>query len=507
MKRILTLLCLWVMLAGVAQLSAAVTSYVGLTFSRTGTDAESVTVDIVDSDGNAIEGATAVLTSTSHSFMSTTGNVTSSILCPNVNGSTSPTITLVFTITGLDSSTRFNKVGLDIHALNSSGNYQSNSDSKSRQWNVDFANGTSTDDVATFGTLDDIDIAADIETGGLTHAVWEIEGDTQTADETLVLQLTITAGSSNVGCFFGLSEIQLSQIEDGPLGSAEAYFFRWYTNSAQYITEESDGSLITATQDNTQRQFWGLESTGNENCFYIQNLASGNYIQSSNMSVSTKSLVTTGTDPVEFYIIQDTLEDDAVYGYYRFASTDCDNYDGTDGTPTGVGRTTSKANIIVWKAGASNTGAWWKIEETDYLYDLRAFDFSSAIGQADYAYVILSTSGLALTMDSEGNLTWETRNGSETQYWYFVGESNLTGSVIVNVGTGLSIDLSGEEATLWYALSSGDYYYFRPLDTKNEAGTALSVDGDSLVSFTAVPNAFSRASQIYNYPCGATSSS
>lgn len=508
MKRLLLLLPLLCLLLCQSAGARVTTSKVVLSFERTGTDAESVTVSIADSTGAAIEGAEAVLTSTSHDFMETTNAVTESILCPNVNATSSPTITLVFTITGLGDEVGFNKAGLDIHALNSSGKYQNSSDGVVRQWNVDFANGSTTDDVATFGTLDDIDIADGISTDGDTHTIWEIEGDAQTAGDTLVLQLTVTAGSTNKGCFFGLSSIELTQIDDGPLGTGEAYYIRWYSKPTQYVTEESDGTLVTTTQDNTQRQFWSLIPTENENCYYVMNLATGNYMQSTNMAKSTKSIMSTGEEPVEFYIIMDTVESDKVYGYYRFTSTDCDDYDDSSATPCAMGRTSASSNVIVWRGSTSYTASWWKIEETENLYDLHAYDYSSAIGTADYEYIVLSTSGLALTMASDGTLSWEERTDADNQIWYFVGESNLTGTVIVNSGTGLSVDIDDESATLWFLQVSGENYYFRPLATKNEAGTSLTVDGDSIIaSFVELPNSYSRASQVYNYPCGATSGS
>lgn len=110
---------------------------ISLRFSRSATAASSVKVSVCDAAGKSIDGATASLTS-SHAFKATGNAVTAAMLCPNVNGNTSPTITLTFKIDGLpDALPTPHYALLDIHALNASGSYQSNNDGKARQFNVE----------------------------------------------------------------------------------------------------------------------------------------------------------------------------------------------------------------------------------------------------------------------------------------------------------------------------------------------------------------------------------
>ena len=174
---------------------------VRLTFSRTGTDAGSVTVNVVDENGVAINGASATITGLSHNFKGTAGNVTESILCPNVNGNTTPTININFTLKGINNFT-VDSIGLHIHALNGGNGYQDSNDNVVRQWNVETFIGEN-----TFGTLSNIDIAAGI-TGA--NKMWNIEsGSRTTINGETIIALTITKGTTNSGCFFGLSEIKL----------------------------------------------------------------------------------------------------------------------------------------------------------------------------------------------------------------------------------------------------------------------------------------------------------
>ena len=201
-KHLLTIAAAFLTLGAMAQ------NEVRLTFSRTGTDAGSVTVNVVDENGNAIDGASATITGLSHSFKATAGNVTESILCPNVNANTDPTININFTLNGISNFTVEN-AGLHIHALNGQSNYQSSSDNVVRQWNVETVIGEN-----IFGSLANIDIAAGIDG---VNKMWDIEvaeGNTITINGETVIALTITKGTTNNGCFFGLSEIRLVRAEE-----------------------------------------------------------------------------------------------------------------------------------------------------------------------------------------------------------------------------------------------------------------------------------------------------
>ena len=68
--------------------SFAAEEVVRLQFNRTGTNAESVAVSVVDGAGNAISGATATLAA-SHNLKGTSNAVTAAIVCPDANGNTS----------------------------------------------------------------------------------------------------------------------------------------------------------------------------------------------------------------------------------------------------------------------------------------------------------------------------------------------------------------------------------------------------------------------------------
>lgn len=173
-----------------------------LTFNRTGTAASSVTVT-----ANGIDGVTAEMTAVSHAMKGTSGNVTSSILCPNVNGNTSPTITMEFRLQGIPAGFSIEDINLDIHALNGSNGYQEADDGKVRQFNV-----VASINDEQFGTLDNIDIANNVNpSGAQRHKIWSIfPMSSINASSPVTLKLTITKGTANEGCFFGLSSIRFN---------------------------------------------------------------------------------------------------------------------------------------------------------------------------------------------------------------------------------------------------------------------------------------------------------
>lgn len=242
-----------------------------LTFARTGTDASSVAVSVVDENGEAIDGASATLVSTSHNFKGTAGNVTESILCPNVNANAnpSPTIVLKFKVTGLNEFYTFNKLDLHIHALNGSNVYQDPNDKVIRQWNVD----VDTQD-SYFGTLSDVDIAAGIPGA---NKMWDVSSTSNiNTGKELTITLTITRGTENKGCFFGLSEIKLTFNEDKlAFGEIPSGFYRFKNISADmYLAAPKS---LPAKDDNYQSFTVTLSSEQDDaethrDVWYVQNL-------------------------------------------------------------------------------------------------------------------------------------------------------------------------------------------------------------------------------------------
>lgn len=387
-----TIKLLAIALLGMGSMAMQAYDKIGLSFSRTGTDVGSVAVSIVDQDGKAIEGATATLTS-SHAFKASAGDINEGILCFDVNGNTSPTINFSVAVSGLKESITYSLVGIDVHALNGASKYQMNSDNVNRFWNVNLKQNGS-----DFAFLEDIDIAAGIgESGANVHQFWDLEAESEAvATGTLTLDFTITAGSDNKGCFFGLSYITIGGNEvieqgtepvdppvvdpidppvdpDEPVvdpdeegfgGSEQYYRIQWYGNENSYITE-TNGVLQVDALKNTVMQYWQFLPTGKAHCYYIKNAITKNYIEACKTSADNTYNIGTVPTPVEYYISKESAVDNA----YRLTSTNCNNYDATNKAPVGLNKNGANSYIITWGAATANTGSYWYIVPTELDYD------------------------------------------------------------------------------------------------------------------------------------------
>lgn len=511
-------------LAGVLPTLAA--DGVGLTFSRTGTDAADVTVNVIDGEGQPIAGATATMSS-NQAFKATGNTVTAEILCPDANANTSPNIVLTFEVSGLPADWKFNTVGLDIHALNGGSNYQENGDGVVRQWNVDVAQGATADALQAFANYSDIDIAAGVGSAGAVHKVWNASSaSVVSAGSTLVLQLTITKGTTNPGCFFGLSGITLTneagtepEPEPDPEPDPEpnptpgetenqCYTIKWKNNTSSYIAEEADGSLVIKDYDVAQRIFWEFIPTGKDNCYYIRNTATGRYFSSCNLTPSSASKIKTGNTPVEYYVGATAATSGEIKGCHWLSSTDCADYDNESAGPRALNKDGASSSVITWQAGTSRVGSYWTLTPTEDLYEVRPFTASEELGAPQFRYAVISANNpsQSLHMAEDGKLSWQPKQDADEQAWYFVGEGNSAGGyLIANARSHRTIALEGEEATRWNVLAANTdvlAYYFRPHAKVKDEGTAFVVEGDSLVQFKALRNAFARNNQVYELPCG-----
>ncbi|MBR5893312.1 MAG: T9SS type A sorting domain-containing protein [Bacteroidaceae bacterium] len=492
---------------------------IGLSFNRTGTNATSVTIAVTGKNGTAINGAQATISS-SHSFKGTSNAVTPQILCPDANGNSSPTIEIGIQITGVPEGFSFGQMALDLHALNGGSNYQDNSDGKQRRWNIG-----ATVNGANFGSLDDIDIAAGVGTAGYVHKEWEITGSTATADNgTITLNLTITKGSANEGCFIGISSIRLGEATADPTPDPDPepepepepepdttegkiYVIQWKNTGTNYITEGDDQKMYVDSYDVTKRQFWQFIPTDNENCYYIKNTASGRYIGSCNLTPSSASKIYTTTTPTEYYVARTSATSGEIAGCWYMSSTDCSNYNRESSGPRALNKDGASNDVITWQAGTSRVGSYWKLIESEDLYEIRPFDASAALGTIGTRYNIESPNGKYATL-SDGNVTLAAPDiYEESQEWYFAGASNTNGwqiasamspAAVIGVSNGTVVAQEGN-STRWKVFASkkeNGYFYF------TSGKDTLTIEGETLFRFNKLRSQYARNNQIYANPCG-----
>ena len=227
MKKLLLTIAL-VLLCGVTM--AQTTNTVKFTFARTGNGA---TVAV-----NGAEGVTATLAATSPSNAWNTGGAMANrtdVLCPNTNTSaTSEGSPITYTLTVEGLNTTVTGVAFTHVAVNSGGNLQPSNDVDVRHCNFKLeVNGEAA------GALTDQNIWIP---AGATDKTITFDNLEIAANGTLTIKLTLYKGTTNNGCFYGLTKITLSQPEvetpEEPETPAEV----------SYLTQVTAGDLMAKTE-------------------------------------------------------------------------------------------------------------------------------------------------------------------------------------------------------------------------------------------------------------------
>lgn len=465
---ILSVLCLG------AACAATASEPLTLTFQRSGTDAGSVVVT------SSLSGVTASLTSVSHSLKA----FGSETLCADANGNSNPTIVYTFSLAGLPADWSFNQVGLDITGYNSSGKHQLSTDKVKRQFNVSVAaNGS------IIASYTDLDPAAGIEDA---RKVWETNTTAivkPTSPATLTI--TVTKGTENNGCFFGLNSIILSTVGGvdpnpgpDPAPSNKIYNIKWKNNTQSYITAMADGSIQIGNYNIKNPVFWEFIPTDKENCYYIRNTANGLYIGSCNKAPSSNSRVSLSTVPVEYYVHLSAATSGDNKGCYWMSSTDCDNYSDETKSPRALNKDGASNYIITWTAAVGNIGSYWTLVETTDLYEICPFTIGTPYNIADEA---------GNMYDHSGNWTEYNPSAKNTR-WIFDGTSNAEGGYkIVNAQTNQPIN----DGARYRVVADGNHYGFITADS-----VRLQLGGKGTFGFIRARNDFALNNRIYQMPCG-----
>ena len=192
-KLLLSITCM--LFAGIAIAQNAL----DFTFTRNDND---VTVAV-----SGAEGVTATITATSASNVWNTGGAMASrtdVLCQNTNTSaTSESSPITYTLTVKGLNAEIAEVAFTHVAVNSGGNLQPSNNVDVRHCNFKLeANGK------VVGTLSDQNIWIP---NGSTDKTFTFNNLSVAADNTLTIKLTLYKGTSNNGCFYGLTKITLTQ--------------------------------------------------------------------------------------------------------------------------------------------------------------------------------------------------------------------------------------------------------------------------------------------------------
>ncbi|MBQ5731466.1 MAG: hypothetical protein IIV57_07615, partial [Bacteroidaceae bacterium] len=244
------------------------------------------------------------------------------------------------------------------------------------------------------------------------------------------------------------------------------------------------------------------------NCYYIKNTATGNYIGSCNKTPSSASRITTTSTPTEYYVAKTTATSSEIKGCYYFSSTDCASYDKENAGPRALNKDGASNYVITWQAGASRVGSYWKLVETEDLYEIRPFEASATIGTIGTSYNIEGIGGKNVTLGEAALSMKDADMFDNNQEWYFVGSSNSSSgwtiasaakpATVIGIANGKVTANEGLD-TRWKVQASKEHdgYFFFTSGTDT-----LKIDGESLFRFNRLRSMYARNNQIYNNPCG-----
>lgn len=204
------------LLLSASGLTAQAQDEVNLTFSRTGSDASGISVNVTDENGEPVSGASATLTLKPNNVL-TNGVLTSekaNVICPNQNKNANGSdIEFTISITGLSSNLTFNKVEATTWALTSNGVLQTYA---GRYWNLSVQAGTSSDNLTATANLENFDLyngpGNNTETLATTPSFILSSATSTDASGNLCIKFIANDGTKDptIGCFIGLESINLS---------------------------------------------------------------------------------------------------------------------------------------------------------------------------------------------------------------------------------------------------------------------------------------------------------
>lgn len=204
------------LLLSASGLTAQAQDEVNLTFSRTGSDASGISVNVTDENGEPVSRASATLTLKPNNVL-TNGVLTSekaNVICPNQNKNANGSdIEFTISITGLPSDLTFNKVEATTWALTSNGVLQTYA---GRYWNLSVQAGTSSDNLTATANLENFDLyngpGNNTETLATTPSFILSSATSTDASGNLCIKFIANNGTKDptIGCFIGLESINLS---------------------------------------------------------------------------------------------------------------------------------------------------------------------------------------------------------------------------------------------------------------------------------------------------------
>lgn len=262
-----------------------------------------------------------------------------------------------------------------------------------------------------------------------------------------------------------------------------------------YVADEGTGLMTATTYATADKYHWYLEPTGNENCYYIKNVATGNYMQSSK-NLSTQ--LTLGTEPVEYKIGTDQTEGSGTTGYSYLCSTDQTVDNATDGT-LGLNYEKDGNKVIGYYIKSGRGNSYWEVkkvgEETETDEPLKPV--TDGVFSEDKYYTInrMNMDGAFMVENNSGLLYTTTFKNTERVFWKLIPTGKANCYYVQNATTGRYVQSTKQNASAQIPMGStpveiqigkdtkegaatngASFYYFCSTDQSDIPGSALGLN-------------------------------
>ena len=285
-----------------------------------------------------------------------------------------------------------------------------------------------------------------ITEGGTTP--FKMEGTL--TDGTLKAKFTTTVLNQEVAINFNEYPEEVTPVEPTVPATDKIYLINRNNNTDSYIYEDADGNLMANTADTDNMQYWQFESTGTEGHYYIKNVVSGNYIQSTNQAENTQIVV--GADPVEFEVKKPASG--SLTDFYYLCSTDQTTIGTDDDTTFGLNFGAQNHNVVAYYIKNTRGNSYWALTETENTYtgkttpdtptdqSIEINTATGSLGTYDASLGNFASRWSSTQTEPQISLVITKTDGAEANNVYVAGSNETTIQAYVGAGSDYTLSIS-----------------------------------------------------------------
>lgn len=268
-------------------------------------------------------------------------------------------------------------------------------------------------------------------------------------------------------------------------------------NSRCLMVDDSGNLKAGALADNAKFK-WTFEKGDGENIYYVKNVGSGKYLQSTNQSENARATVAEGK--VAYHVAKDATASASTLGLYFLCSNDQEVNNSTDGTK-GLNCQDGGENVVCYFIKSGRGNSYWDIKEFkaptgggEVVPDQPVEDGQFSADKY-YTFHRMNNTGAYAMENGSGKLSTSGKDNSVKMYWKFIPTGKPGCYYIQNAVSNRYIQSSKQ--TLSSQIPMGDtkveykigkdntanattkgFYYFCSTDQENIPSGAIGLNYD-----------------------------